>query len=64
VEAVRAAPALAALLLAAVALAHLLRLLFRVEVTAGGIVLPMWLSVFGFLVPGALSVALWRGRRG
>jgi hypothetical protein len=60
----KAAPLLAAILLAGVALAHLLRLLFRVEVTAGGIVVPMWLSAFGFLVPGTLSVALWRGRRG
>jgi hypothetical protein len=63
VEAVRPAPFLAAILLALVAVAHLLRFLFRIEVVAGGVVVPLWVSLLGFLVPGALAVALWRGRR-
>lgn len=57
------APFLAMILLGLVSLAHLLRLLFRVEIVAGGVPVPMWVSVFGFLVPGALAAALWRGRR-
>lgn len=54
---------LSALLLSLVALAHLLRLVFRVEVIAGGHVVPLWVSVVGFAVPGALATALWRERR-
>jgi hypothetical protein len=57
------APLLAMILLALVAIAHLFRLLLRVEIVAGGVVVPLWVSVFGFLAPGALAVALWRGRR-
>jgi hypothetical protein len=49
-----------AIALAVVAVAHLLRLLFRIEVTAGVVVIPQWMSVFGCLAPAALAVALWR----
>lgn len=43
-----------------VAVAHLLRLVFQVEVLVGGATIPMWVSVVGLIVPGGLSVALWR----
>ena len=43
-----------------VAVAHLLRLIFRVEVLVGAATIPMWVSVVGLIVPGALAVALWR----
>jgi hypothetical protein len=49
-----------AICLAVVAVAHLLRVIFRVEVIAGGITIPVWMSVFGCVVPAALAVALWR----
>ncbi len=50
--------------LSLVSLAHLLRLFLRVAVTAGGVVVPLWVSVAGFLVPGTLAFLLWReGRR-
>jgi hypothetical protein len=51
---------LAAFIFSLVAIAHLLRLLFQVEVLIGGVSIPMWVSVLGFVVPGALAVALWR----
>lgn len=54
---------LATILLSLVALAHLARLLLRVEVVADGVVLPLWLSAFGFLVPGGIALALWRESR-
>lgn len=58
---------LAAVLLAAVAAAHLLRLAFGIEVTVAGARVPMWVSVIGCLLPAALAVGLWlesRANRG
>jgi len=46
-----------------VSLMHLLRLFFGSEVTVNGSVVPMWLSVLGFLVAGVLAVMLWREAR-
>ncbi|MCX5711713.1 MAG: hypothetical protein NTY47_01400 [Candidatus Omnitrophica bacterium] len=39
-----------------VALLHLARLIFRVEIIAGGVSIPMWLSAVGFVVAGGLTV--------
>ncbi len=46
------------------ALAQLLRLLFRVEVRAGGAEIPLWVSVPAVLILGALGAWLWLERRG
>ena len=46
-----------------VSLAHLLRLIFHVEVLVGGATVPMWVSVVGFPVAGALAIALSRESR-
>jgi len=54
---------IAVLVFAAIAVAHLLRLLFGVDVVVGGVVLGMWLSVVGFFVAAALAVALAREGR-
>ncbi|PYT13254.1 MAG: hypothetical protein DMF51_11315 [Acidobacteria bacterium] len=53
----------ATLLLACVALAHLLRLIFGVQVTVADRFIPMWVSAVAFLVAGGVAVMLWRGRR-
>jgi hypothetical protein len=50
----------AVIVLSVVAVAHLLRLVFQIEILVGGESIPMWVSVVGLLVPGALAVALWR----
>jgi hypothetical protein len=47
-----------------VALGHLLRIVFRVPLDVGGISIPMWVSWFGTIVPGALSIWAWRIARG
>jgi hypothetical protein len=47
-----------------IALAQLLRVLFRVKVKAGGIDIPLWPSVLAVIVFGALGIGLWRERRG
>jgi hypothetical protein len=55
---------LGALVFSLVALAHLLRLLFQVEVAVAGAVIPMWVSVVGLMVTAGLAVALWREASG
>lgn len=40
-----------------VSLLHLLRLIVRLEVRMGTFVVPLWVSVFGFLFP--LSLSIW-----
>jgi hypothetical protein len=51
---------LAVLVFSLVAVGHLLRLLFRAEILVGGVAIPMWVSVVGLFVAGALAIALWR----
>jgi len=53
----------AAILLWLIALAQLLRVLFRVEVTAGGVSIPLWVSILAVIVLGALGLWLWGERR-
>jgi uncharacterized membrane protein len=53
------------LVLAFVALGHLLRLIFQVEVVVDSRILPMWVSVIGVVVAGGLAVGVYReGRSG
>ena len=51
------------LFLALIAVAHLLRIVFQVPVTAGPWVIPMWASALAFVGPGALALWLWREQR-
>jgi hypothetical protein len=53
----------AAILFWLIAVVQLLRVLFRVEVTAGGVNIPLWVSIFAVIVLGALGIWLWRERR-
>ncbi len=46
-----------------VALAHLLRVIFAVSVTAGTVVVPMWPSELAVLGLAALAFWLWREQR-
>ncbi|HUL42561.1 MAG TPA: hypothetical protein VLV32_11765 [Burkholderiales bacterium] len=43
-----------------VAIVHLLRLVFDWDITVNGFVIPMWVSVLGLFIPGALAYFLWR----
>ena len=40
-----------------VSLAHLARLIFKVELIIGGFIMPLWFSVLGFIIP--LLLSLW-----
>ena len=53
----------ATFLLAAVSLAHLIRILFGVRVTVADSVIPMWVSGAAFVVAGGLAIMLWRSTR-
>jgi len=50
----------ASVLLAIVSLAHLLRLIFGIQVTVADRYIPMWVSAVAFVVAGSLAVLLWR----
>jgi hypothetical protein len=52
----------ASILLGAVALAHLLRLVFGVQVTAADAAIPMWVSGVAVVVAGGVALMLWRER--
>ena len=54
---------LVAILLDLVAVAHVLRLVFKTEVIVGGTVVPMWVSVVGFVVATVLSFLVLREAR-
>jgi len=54
---------LAILLFTLVAIAHLLRLVYGLDVTVNGWSLPQWVSVAGVIVPAAIAVLLWRESR-
>jgi hypothetical protein len=43
-----------------ISIAQLLRLIFQVEIIAEGFHIPVWLSIFGFIVPLVLALLLWR----
>ena len=51
---------LAAVLLSLVAVAHLLRVVFRWDLMAGGVAIPTWVSVLGFLIPVSIVTLLVR----
>ena len=53
----------AAILLDAIATLHLLRLVLQLPITVGAYEVPVWLSVFGVLGPGALAVWLFLEQR-
>jgi len=58
----RPAALLTVIFLSLVSLAHLLRLLYRVEIVAGGVTVPMWPSVWACLITAGLAGWLWRER--
>ncbi|PIV67073.1 MAG: hypothetical protein COZ31_01445 [Nitrospirae bacterium CG_4_10_14_3_um_filter_44_29] len=47
-----------------VAVLHLLRVIFGWEVIVSGIIIPLWISVVGFIIAAGLAVLLWREMKG
>ena len=54
----------AALFLSAIAVLHVLRLVFQVQVMVDGSEVPMWASVVAVIGPGLIALWLWREQRG
>lgn len=54
---------IAAMLLTAVAVAHLARVVLGIQATVAGEVVPMWVSVAATIVAGGVALMLWRDRR-
>jgi len=46
-----------------VCVAHLLRVIYRVEIVAGGKSIPIWMSVLACLFTAALAGWLWKEQR-
>jgi lipopolysaccharide export LptBFGC system permease protein LptF len=59
----RPAALVVAIFLWLIALVQLLRVLFRVDVRAGDVSIPLWVSILAFIVLAALGIWLWRERR-
>ncbi len=54
----------AAVFLCAIAILHLVRIVMGVAITVGSTEIPIWVSAFGIVVPGAIAVGLWRSAKG
>ena len=54
---------LASAVFAAIALAHLYRIVRPFEVTVAGGAIPQWVSIVGLIIAGILSLMLWRESR-
>jgi hypothetical protein len=50
-------------LLSAISIPQLLRIVFQVDIVANGVNIPIWLSIFGCIVPAMLAFMLWRENR-
>jgi hypothetical protein len=50
----------AIIFLSVVALLHLVRLFFHVELTINGAMVPLWVSIVGFLFTAGLAILMWR----
>ena len=51
---------IAVVIFALVGLFHLVRYFLGWEVVVNAVVIPVWISPFGFVIAGGLSLMLWR----
>ena len=51
------------LLLIAISIAHLVRIIFQVDIVVNDMHVPIWLSIFGCIIPAILALMLWRENR-
>lgn len=54
---------LAIAIFALIALVHLFRLIWGLEVIVGGTMMPQWVSLLGLIIAAGLAVMLWRESR-
>jgi hypothetical protein len=53
----------ATVFLALISIAHLLRFVLQVGVTAGCIIIPLWISAIACVFTGGLAIMLWLENR-
>jgi hypothetical protein len=51
------------ILLMGISAAHLVRIIFQVDIVLNGMQAPIWVSIFGCIVPAMLALMLWRENR-
>ena len=49
-----------AMLLMGISAVHLVKIIFQVDILVNGMQVPIWLSIFGFIIPLVLALMLWR----
>ena len=59
----RASAFVTAIFLLLVSVAHLLRLIFQVQIVANTVAIPMWMSLPACIVTAALAIWLWTDNR-
>ena len=59
----KASAIVAVVFLFLVSLAHLLRLIFQVQIMADTYEIPMWMSLAAFIFAAALAIWLWMDNR-
>ena len=53
----------ATIFLALISVMHIVRFVLQVQVTAGGIIIPTWLSAIACVFTGGLAIMLWLENR-
>jgi len=51
---------LAIIVFSVIGCAHLVRLVFAINLTVADWVVPQWISLLGFIGPAAIALLLWR----
>ncbi len=51
---------IAVVIFSLIAVVHLLRLFFHWQVTINGMLVPIWVSIPGFIITGVLAIMLWQ----
>jgi hypothetical protein len=51
---------IAAVVFSLITVVHLLRLFFHWQVTVNGVIVPIWISIPGFIITGVLAIMLLR----
>lgn len=55
---------IASVIFGIIALLHLLRLIYTIEIVVGNYQLPIWISAVGLVVTIILSIGLWKESKG
>lgn len=48
------------IILVGISAAHFLRIILQIGIVINGIQIPIWVSIFGCIIPAILALMLWR----